>query len=215
MAIETERACGFRKVGGLYLVGGLVASSCHRLPFSVGACPHCGNGIKYHRGWKWILPASLFGKCPECIKKQNSECGYECAMCFPPDGKHGLVWIGKKFYTPESYTAESKAMGVSKRISAVPKQFELGKTIVYLAHLRAGREYVRDEEVSITEESFQMTEKKVPAVFLVFKPTAIEKIITESMSKDEKEMEKLRKQGITPVPVPDNDKSHRGSVHDK
>jgi len=52
-------------------------------------------------------------------------------------------------------------------------------------------------------------------IFQVFKPTHIEKIITETMAKDEAEMKRLADHGITPVIVPDDDKDHQGTVYDK
>ncbi|MEI6227005.1 MAG: hypothetical protein WCS72_19880 [Deltaproteobacteria bacterium] len=43
---------------------------------------------------------------------------------------------------------------------------------------------------------------------------AIEKIVTETESKDEAAMEELKGRGITPFVVPDDDKDHQGSVYD-
>lgn len=33
MASETKRGCGYRKVGGMYLVGDYIRVPCDRLPF--------------------------------------------------------------------------------------------------------------------------------------------------------------------------------------
>lgn len=33
MAIEPRRGCGYRKMGGLYLVADALGEVCHRLPF--------------------------------------------------------------------------------------------------------------------------------------------------------------------------------------
>jgi hypothetical protein len=49
-------------------------------------------------------------------------------------------------------------------------------------------------------------------VFRIFKPERIEKIITETMAKDEAEMNKLADAGITPVIVKDGDRDHEGTV---
>lgn len=54
MAIETRRGCGYRKVGGLYLVGSPDGLDCHRLPLPVERCPTCDHGIKPARGWTWV-----------------------------------------------------------------------------------------------------------------------------------------------------------------
>jgi len=43
----------------------------------------------------------------------------------------------------------------------------------------------------------------------------LEKIITETMAKDEAEMKRLALQNITPIVVPDDDKDHQSTVYDK
>lgn len=206
MAIEAKRGCGYRKRGGLYLVGEGNAIGCHRLPMNVHVCPVCSSGIKYSRGFTWFDPFKFFGNCEHEIETDCHK--HHCNVCFPPSGKHGLMWIGKKFYTPSEFTAESVRLGVSKRISAIPRNFVLGETWIYLAHLEAG-EMPEESETEI----FKV--KRVPAIFYCFKPTAIEKIISETEAKDPVEMEKLKRAGITPVVVPDDDADHTGSVHDK
>lgn len=214
MAIEAKRNCGYRKVGGLYLCGGGMAIDCHRLPMEVHACPVCSSGIKYSRGFMWLDAQKFFGK---CTSPHDMPCHkISCAVCFPPIGKHGLMWIGKKFYTPADFTSEAIELGVSKRISAIPRNFKLGETWIYLSHLEAGQRPYTEEEKAAAPMEVQLNElKRVPAVFYCFKPQRIEKIITESQSKNVLEMKKLEMQGITPIIVPDNDKDHQGSVHDK
>jgi hypothetical protein len=50
----------------------------------------------------------------------------------------GLLWIGAAFYpTPEAFMEEAQRMGVSRRISAVPRDFKVGETWVALAHPKA------------------------------------------------------------------------------
>lgn len=60
MATEKKRGCGYRKIGGLYLVTDGGGSPCDRLPFELDVCPTCGGGIKPARGWSWFSPAGLF-----------------------------------------------------------------------------------------------------------------------------------------------------------
>lgn len=212
MAIEAKRKCGFRKVGGLYLCGTGVGIDCHRLPMEVHACPVCSCGIKYSRGFTWLDAQAFFGKCNE----QGACHKTGCAVCSPPAGKHGLMWIGKKFYTPDEFTRESSELGISKRISAVPRNFKLGETWIYLAHLEAGeRPFTEEETKKDSMETELAKTKRIPAVFYCFKPQRIEKIITESQSKNDIEMQRLKLQNITPIIVPDTDKDHQGSVHDK
>jgi hypothetical protein len=48
----------------------------------------------------------------------------------------------------------------------------------------------------------------VPGIFYLAQPERIEKIVSLTQSRDAQEMAKLRKRGITPVIVPDNDPDH-------
>jgi len=199
MSVETRRGCGFRKVGGLYLVGGGTGIPCTAIPMVVEACPVCDCGIKYSRGWKWIVPKPMFEKQLEII-----DCLLSCPTTtncpFKSENREGLLWVGQRFYTPEKFIQEANSLGISKRIATVPNGFEVGKTWVLLAHKEAGR------------DTFG---KKKPAVFYVFRPTAIEKIVTQTDFDNNLDgMNKLRKRGITPIAVPDEDADHRGTVYD-
>lgn len=189
VAIEGKRGCGFRKVGGLYLVADkLLSVDCHR-EVHLEVCPVCGAGIKPSRGWTWIEPLRLFGVCEE--KDKDYMCHkFNCKICFPPEGKHGLLWIGRQFYkTPEEFIDEAMRMGVSRRIPTVPRGFKLGETVVYVAHRDA---FGKDRA----------------GIIAAFKPQRVEMIITETMAKDEEFMKELEKRGITPVVVPDDDTDH-------
>lgn len=215
MAVEAKRGCGYRKVGGLYLVSGGAGISCHRLPMNIHVCPVCSNGIKYSRGFTWLNPNKFFGTCETREWKSSDEklsCHQTpaCPVCYPPDGKHGLMWIGKKFYSASEFSREAAELGISKRISTIPRDFKLGETWIYLAHLEAGTAEPEEDEGVLFELS-----KKVPAVFYCFKPIRIEMIITETDSRNEEKMKLLEKRGVTPVIVPDDDKDHQGTVHDK
>jgi hypothetical protein len=110
------------------------------------------------------------------------------------------MWVGETFYSPEGFVKEAKEQGISKRISAVPNHFKVGKTWVFLAHKHGGRD---------------LSNKRVPAIFHVFKPTRIEKIVSVSQYKNTEEINKLRTKGIIPIPVSDDDFDHRGSAYDK
>lgn len=194
MSVEPKRGCGYRKVGALYLIGKGTAFSCKQLPYNLEVCPCCNAGIKYSRGWKWINPSLLFKDAENCtcfsIFKQD------CPLQLNENA--GLMWVGHRFYTPESFITEANELGISKRISTVPREFELGKTWIFLAHIKAGYK----------------SGKRVPAIFYVFKPVHIEKIVTESQFENKFEMDKLIKRNITPFVVPDKDKNHQGNVYD-
>ncbi len=207
MAVEAKRRCGFRKVGGIYLVCEGTGFGCDQLPYNLEVCPVCSQGIKPSRGFTWIIPDHLFG-----VK----ECKATCPMPICPlrrAEKHGLMWVGGGFYKePDDFIREAKEIGISKRIAAIPNNFKLGETWVFLAHKKAGRKQVLMPDTTPEETTH---EKEVPAVFYIFKPTRIEKIVTETQSQDEAEMQKLKDRDITPVTVPDDDKDHRGTVYDK
>ena len=196
MAVEAKRGCGYRNVGGLYLVCEGKGRACGRMPLELKPCPTCGGGMRQSRGWQWIEPATLF---------EGTSCYtnvFDCNNCPAGNidhiGRAGLIWIGKAHYpTPEHFNLEAKTMGISRRISAVPKGFEAGKMWVFLAH---------PEVIPGTNDEDEQV--MLPAVFKIFMPSAIEKIITESQSQDEDEMEKLEKRGITPFVVPDDDPDH-------
>jgi len=228
MAVEAKRKCGYRKVGGLYLVAPPFAFSCDRGEIPLTVCPCCSEGIKQSRGWTWIEPRNLFGVhmipatqeeiddletplggsleegaeittyCPDCARG--------CLLCTPPsDERHGLLWVGEKFYSAADFVQEADELGISKRIASVPRGFELGKTIVYFAHPKA---IERPPQVPEFGEDPGDPEY-VPGIFCAFRPLAVEKIVTESEAKNDVEMKRLKKAGITPVAVPDGDPDHR------
>jgi hypothetical protein len=208
MAVEPKRGCGFRQVGGIYLVAPALGRKCDRLPFPLIKCECCGQGYSFARGWSWVTPAKLFGgwhqiigEAPggEEVRKPCPDQNWQCFVCMPVEEKHGLIWIGRKFYSPDSFTKEASQLGVSRRIKAIPRNFKLGHTWVFCAHV--------DGDIVEDPESDDWL-KPVPAIFCAFKPAAIEKIITETQSKDPDFMADLKRQGMTPVVVPDDDPDH-------
>lgn len=202
MSKEPKRGCGNRKIGGTYLVQDAIDGlGCISLPYNVTTCPCCFEGIKFSRGYKWFVPNKLFTNIEEtCSGFIESSCSMKNNCPLKSKGKAGIMWVGNQFYTPEAFTEEAIQYGVSKRISAVPREFEIGKTWVFLAHKSGGRD---------------KSNKKVPALFYVFKPSRIEKIVSETQYKNGVEMDRLRLKGITPIVVADDDYDHRGSAYDR
>src|SRR5262249_154168 len=127
MAQEQRRGCGYRKVGGLYLCGTALGTPCSNLPIPLHIFPTSNLGIKQTRAWQWVAPRPwLIGDCartdPACPVANPERLG----------DRVGLLWIGARFYpTPASFTVEAIEMGVSRRITAVPRGLELGKTWVF------------------------------------------------------------------------------------
>lgn len=192
MAVEPRRGCGYRKIGGLYLVGDAFGVPCDRLPFPLHVCPVCSTGIKQARGWTWFNAATLFGgKHTDCTDAFPG-----CPVCAGTIERAGLIWIGEKFYkTPLEFDVEASTLGVSRRISALPKDFKVGETWVLLAHPKACINNIKVEFG--------------PGIFRVWRPSRIEKILPESASPEE--VQSLIERGIRPVFVPDNDPDHQPS----
>ena len=203
MAVEAKRGCGYRKVGGLYLVGEGSGMACCKMPIVLHVCPTCNQGIKQTRGWSWVDPRPWLQK--PCTGTDNQR-----AICpiWDPNAlgeKVGLIWVGEKFYpTPEDFAREANQLGISRRIKVIPRGFHVGEHWVFVAHPKA--------VTSINAETGE--EEMLPAVFRIFQPSRIEKIITRTMSENADLMADLAERGITPVIVPDNDRDHQGSVYD-
>lgn len=196
MAIESIRGCGYRKVGGTYLIGMGMAIPCDRLPLPLEICPVCGQGFKVTTGFSKINPDKLFGgEHNPCSDKFFEECPV-CNPSFVEPPSSLLMWVGSRFYTPQSFIEESENVGVSKRIPFIPKSLEIGTTWVYVAH-KEGYEKVINQ---------YRTDKK-PGIFYAFKPTRIEKLIWKSQA-TEKNLKSLKDRGITPVIIPDGDPDH-------
>lgn len=151
--IEKKRGCGYRKTGadgiGLYLIGKGNFEPCERLPFPLTVCPCCGGGIGFFRGFKWIIPEQLFDPISEPTCDGNPDHAHDrCVMCTPTlaGDRSGLMWIGEKSYSPTEFIREVRAVGISKRVASVPRGFEFGKDIIFLAHRKAVINYDDDNE---------------------------------------------------------------------
>ena len=208
---ERERGCGFRKVGGLYLVNSTGSRPCSRFPIPVSVCPCCNHGIKPARGFTWVDGDALKSVAPECLEaKSFGKHALYCLTCpMSPEkklGRVGLIWIGERFYpTPQDFLAEAKMMGVSRRISAIPRglmtkneqgEMVLSETWLFMAHRRAIIKPVADR--SPHDEDTPMWEW-APGIVCIWKPDRIEKVV--SRETPEEEIEKLVKRGIQPVIV--------------
>lgn len=202
VSIEGKRGCGYRKKGGLYLMGDRPNAPCDRLPIELKVCPICHAGIKPSRGWTWINPRALFGQ-DDCGLNFCGIC--PCGLATPEEG--GLLWIGTQHYqTARDYMKEAATMGLSRRLTAVPKRFEAGKTQVYLAH----RQAIIESCTCTMEETGGQGQKGCsscggkgwigrPGIFTSFRPTHVEKVVDRDTP--EEECEQLRKRGIDPVIV--------------
>jgi hypothetical protein len=116
-----------------------------------------------------------------------------CGDCPIADAKiqqAGLLWVGEQYYpTPMSFAKESHQMGISRRISALPKGFVLGETWVGLAHRNA---------IPVKVEIGKELEFKA-GIFHIFRPQRVEYVVKEGDPDDK--LENLEKRGITLVKV--------------
>ncbi len=202
MAVEQKRGCGYRKVGGLYLVGGGVGEPCDRLPMAIVPCPTCGEEPRFNRGMSKINPLRIFGLHSEkeaCFDLPAPGMLDPDPICSPSDVAY-LMWVGKE-YTANTFIVEARQMGVSKRIHQIPKDFQVGLDWVWLAKLQLIPPAGKTLAIDSNERGYGA------GIFSIFKPSAIEKIITESQA-TAGEAAALKEQGIVPVVVPDDDPDH-------
>lgn len=186
ISIENKRWCGYRSPSaggvGIYLIGPGNFDPCERLPFPLETCACCGGGIKHSRGYTWIDPSRLFDPwvaprpCAQLFGNQPEEDEHDhnrCFMCNPLENagdKAGLIWVGEKFYrTPFDFIVEAQEMGISRKIGAMPLGFEVGKTVIYLAH--------RKTSIRFNEESRQ--NEWVQGVFCTFRPIRVDLVIDD------------------------------------
>ena len=156
-------------------------------------CPCCGEGIRPSRGFTWIDLNRLMRQ-SRCLANDPS---HSCPLQHVGDpekapeqfSKVGLIWVGEQFYPEvEDFTEEAARLGISRRISAVPRGFELGKTWIALAHRKAYKDPHQGDK-----------EEWTSAIFTVFKPTAIEYVTTGQES--DEVIQGLVDRGITPVKI--------------
>jgi hypothetical protein len=221
---ERARGCGFRKQGGTYMVAPRPSEPCSLLPVEMSVCPCCGAGIKPARGWTWIEPdpildahyAKVVG-CGEGLAVPRLHDGPEHSAVCPFThklGRVGLIWVGETFYkTPAEFMREAHDMGLSRRISQVPRDFKPGETWVLLGHRKAvpdgyklkGEKEHFDTLAALREKHGDVDPKQVedaflPGVITAFRPT-LEYVCRDEDLGDEEFLESLRKRGIEPVKV--------------
>lgn len=197
---EGECRCGYRIIGGLYMVAPPISIECDR-DVILRACPVCGGGIRQARGWTWIEPYRLFGYHePACT------CPPPCPICGPPRERAGLLWVGKRQYPRQKFLQEAVSMGISRRIGAVPRGFESGRTVVYLAHPDA----IPPGHPALGGHGDKDDEKPKAAIIAAFRPW-LERIFADT-DQDSEAVKKAIEQGIRPVLVPDIEKHRTGKV---
>jgi hypothetical protein len=231
MAIEAKRGCGYRKVGGTYMVSGNFMQACDRLPFELTVCPCCGEGYRPSRQIRKINPNKMLdGVHQPCM------CSVNCFMCNPVEPNvseqvgHYLEWIGGGFYkTARDFAEEANELGISRRLkSGIPRDLVVGQSIIFLAHRKT-----TFSTVAVTESGRRRRgpEEYKPAIFSAFVASKLEHLCTETekglldsfkeLSKEDQEKHKdklddrvkellnLEKRGVHLIAVPDKDPDHR------
>lgn len=188
---EGKRGCCYRKKGGIYLRSDGVAMECGKLPIELSVCPCCNAGIRFSRTPQWVLGKLL----------ENATCNKAGGICplntIDPEERMLMIWVGEKFYpTPMDFINESRTMGLSRRIMTVPKGFEIGKTRVLFAHIKAipGKEII--EEGGCFETSRDASR---PGIFSSFIPSRIEYVVKGDETPED--LEALAKRGFALVDV--------------
>lgn len=207
VSIEGARGCGYRKGGGIYLVSGGLSEPCPKLPIELHSCPACGGGIKQARGWTWILPDPVLDPGPHGSEDHDVVCplgGRYTDEHWRHGERAGLIWIGARFYpTPDEFMDEAARMGVSRRISQVPRDLVVGETWVALAHPKAvpGEcEHGAPAGAVCSNCSDGMSAGEWRGgVVTFFRPTGIEYIVKGSET--EEELDALEKRGFRLVRV--------------
>jgi hypothetical protein len=219
---EPRRQCGYRRIGGTYLMSGrFFGHPCGKMPFPLGRCPECGEGL-----FKVALRKPKFVNASVLIPfVDGMECNYKhCDSCPANNleklGKVILWGVGKDNYTPESFIAEANAQGISKRLDRIPKEFldedlEIDQFLVFAVHPEActvegnvedfghGKRDIDTMVDDLFEKGETKSVVKVPGVFMVFRPERLQHVVDEEyLVNNEKKVERLKNLGVEIIEVP-------------
>lgn len=205
---EHERGCGFRKIGGVYLVGEGPTGSCDALPIALGPCEDCEFDINQARVIQSIHAGYLSSK----IRTHVCRDEFSCPICaygkprilarneahrkgeeFLGPNNFFIMWVGQE-YTPEEFLKEAALYGVSKRIAAnsLPSKFMIGRDWIFLAHRDVGFPVFSKEKSTVIAPDGEACEgpAKVELVrkrgiFFAFKPKRLELVLYQGQIPDE------------------------------
>lgn len=214
MSAESERGCGFRQPGGLYLVSGGPSVICDRLPVPIVPCACCGYVPPQTRGFAWVsgrwlgdhrkytvrANPNVLTRCFDAVAPWGENfVGGRDPICLSSEEPRLLLWVGKRYYSPESFAEESDRLGVSKRIPEIPDGLILGKTWAFLAHPEACVEPVSAGFRWLFGDGVVYP---APGVFQAFVPQRVELILHESEATAER-VAKEAARGVSVVIIPD------------
>lgn len=197
---ETERGCGWRKAGGVYLVCNGTGYTCDALPVEMVPCPCCEFEVGQARSMQPVRSGymAFLMKNHKC----KEEAGFICPVCFYakeyPKMKEilaeldedsdeykelkaqipahfYLMFVSKEFYTPESFINEAHLQGVSKRVApnSLPKGFRVGTDWVFLAHGEVPfKKTIFGDMVEVEDET-----RFGKGIFYAFRPERLEVVL--------------------------------------
>lgn len=198
--VESERGCGWRKMGGVYLVCDGFSLPCDALPLELKPCDCCEFTVRQARSMQpihagylasllkghkcaedWRCPLCFFGEDYQAIKvltpKERERQGVKLPEVFY------LMSVSKDFYSPEGFRAEAETQGVSKRVAAnsLPKGFRVGEDWVFLQH-GAVPFYPRDENTG--QVLLDGEPRYTTGIFFAFKPQRLEVLMWKGTPDD-------------------------------
>jgi hypothetical protein len=204
---ESERGCGYRKAGGVYLVCDGVSYACDGLPVEMVPCGCCEFEVKQARSMQPIssgyMAYLMRGHkckeeagflCPVCFYAKDYPKMKEVLLDFPEDSPERkeleaeipkvfyLMFVSKEYYTPQSFMEEARLQGVSKRVApnSLPAGFRVGVDWVFLGH--------GDVPFPKTDESGQVLKTEyryATGIFYAFKPSRLELVLYKGSVTDQ------------------------------
>ncbi len=212
---ETKRGCGWRKIGGFYLIGSGMPVSCDALPIDLDPCGECGYEVPFSRNMQmvhsaYLTPKILFKHASPNIARRdgkevlkNCKDNLPCPICTLTFGKKfALMEVSSSAYTPESFIKEANKYGISKRINPhiLPNDFKLGETWVFLAH----RDAIQVKEPKFLEGA---ETKHKRGIFYAFRPVRIEAMVKDNENPER--IKELEDEGYNIVKLPHDDPKHQ------
>lgn len=217
---EPKRGCGFRQVGKLYLIGEGIPWICPSLPLIFKPCKCCDYEPPQYRDFQWITKTYT----RHIREPTGKACHPECPICYGVNDqdKYGLMWVGKKFYTPIEFITEAEEKNVCKAIKQIPSGLVLGETWVLLAHPeaiidRGNKDFKEKYETWLSKGLEKIPpdpEPKpptYPGIFYAFIPQRVEILVYKSDATTGI-IQTLKEKGITPIIVPDKYTAHAKRV---
>ncbi len=199
ISVEGRRGCGWRKPGGIYLIAPPPDAPCGKLPIPLETCPTCGEGWRPSRAPRWVDSDKL-----KAVKKCQLELSAVHLLCPLGEnlqtGRALLIWVGEEHYaTPDEFLREAQAQGISRRLASVPRDFELGKTWVFLAHRVCITQTCENCFGGGCEKCAGKGLVMKPGLFTFLRPTALEYVVTGKET--EEELTRLEERGLSLVQV--------------